>query len=345
MNEKHDLEGLMPEDVELRIIVNKPQVCPIPTGSTSSEEHESFYTELSEHHLHTAETAINLYPNGTGTVMIPVTVTDQNNRPVPGVNVTFHVEAMNPTGTGWRTEDGMVARFGTKSRNKIRQRIQNGRIRLLGTLSRTTAITDSVGSAETLYTVSHIGGNQPQMATEHVITAIGTDSITTTTINIGYDWMAPIPSVENGLRIIGAIGTHVHKDLVPRLQMLGETIARARWTYPVTITAGNLRWGGLYPPHFTHQQGTELDVRPMTTDGKRGTWQQKNYDRPRTQELVDLLTNIGAGKIYFNDPQIIGASRLAGHDNHLHVSFTAPVTNMLQLTDGTKPSPGNLALT
>ena len=124
MNEKHDLEGLMPEDVELRIIVNKPQVCPIPTGSTSSEEHESFYTELSEHHLHTAETAINLYPNGTGTVMIPVTVTDQNNRPVPGVNVTFHVEAMNPTGTGWRTEDGMVARFGTKSSNKILQRIQ-----------------------------------------------------------------------------------------------------------------------------------------------------------------------------------------------------------------------------
>src|SRR5690606_32007139 len=109
---------------------------------------------------------------------------------------------------------------------------------------------------------------------------------------------------------------------------LGNKIKAEEWPQPLTITAGNLRWGGLYPPHFTHRRGASLDLRPMSTDGNP-TWCSTNgecganYDRQQTIRLVKILKAAGAVKIYFNDPETFayGAQPLSGHHNHLHVTW------------------------
>lgn len=340
MDNYEELERLNPDDISLNIISNEPFFYLLPFGHIIPDEVESIYDQSDEPNLNAMAAPARLYPNGGGNVTVSVTVTDQNGNPVPGVNVTFRVEAIRPSGAGWRTEDGVVARYGSASRAKARRRIQNGQIRLIGTLSRNNATTNAQGQAETLYTVSHIGGNQSQIAEEHVTSTIPNGS-STSIIQIGYDWMASIPTVNGGLRIVGATGTHIHRDLVQRLRDLGNAVAQANWPHPVTITAGNLRWGGLYPPHFTHQWGAEVDMRPMTTDGNAGRWQDANYDRPRTQAMVSALAQLGAGTIYFNDPQITGATPLGGHDNHLHASFAANAVEAFALKDYMQSLTGN----
>ena len=96
----------------------------------------------------------------------------------------------------------------------------------------------------------------------------------------------------------------------------------------MTITAGNLRWGGLYPPHFTHRIGNEIDFRPMSFDGKP-TWcnangNYPNYDREKTLALIKIFKDAGADEIYFNDPKSFefGAKPLSGHHNHVHISWS-----------------------
>ena len=116
-------ENLSPEDVQLRIIANEPYVYPFSMGTISTKEYESLYDESFAPNLLSSINSIRLFPNGVGTVTIPVTVADRNSRPVPGVSVAFRVEAVNPSGNGWRTEDGVVARFGSRSRAKARRRI------------------------------------------------------------------------------------------------------------------------------------------------------------------------------------------------------------------------------
>ena len=316
--EIHHLETLDPAAIALSLVGNQPHVYPFGGGAIGLEEYEALYDSSGDLKAFAGPTR--LFPNGSGWVILPVTVTDQNGNPVQGVQVSFRVEAVRPSGTGWRSENGVVARYGSASRPKARARIKNGQIRLIGTLSRSTATTDKNGRAEVKYTASHIGGNQSQVGEERVIASIDGSNVTFT-IHLGYDWLEPIKTVSGGLRVQNATGKHAHKEIVRRLKQLGDAVAAAKWPQPVTVTAGTLRWGGLYPPHFTHQWGAEIDVRPMTKDGNPGKWTDPHYDRDRTQLLVNALKSLGASTIYFNDPKISGAKPLSGHDDHLHVSF------------------------
>jgi len=71
-----------------------------------------------------------------------------------------------------------------------------------------------------------------------------------------------------------------------------------------------------------HSKGTGIDIRPIRHDGKQTgvTLNDPAYDRAATQKLVDQLRATGGvDRIFFNDPQITGASYDKGHDNHLHV--------------------------
>ena len=326
--EASDYEALeaMPEaNAELSIEPLRPSVS---SGGDQDPvlpaEHARFHDPAAGARLDGIAGNPRLYPNGAGTVTWPVRVTDQRGRPVPGVLVEFAVAALQPTGSAWRSESGVVARYGSKSQAKVRQQIRNGQIRLLGTMRQARVTTNNQGVAEGVYQVSHVAGNAPSIGQERITASIN-GSNAAVTVDIGYDWLAPIPTVSKGLRIVGATGTHVHRDLAPRLRRLGEAVQSAGWPQPVTITAGNLRWGGLYPPHLTHRWGAELDLRPMTTNGAPGRWDGANYDRERTQILVDALRQLGASTIYFNDPKLQNVAPLAGHDDHLHASFAAAV--------------------
>ncbi len=267
-----------------------------------------------------------LYPDGNNWAEVSAVV-KRGEHPVPGISVDFSVSAIRPT-NGWRDVNEVAKRMRGNAK-KFRNRVSTGRIKLLGIMSPTTAITDENGVVTSKYVVSNVGGNGNTMALER-ITLSSQAGVSRHDILIGYD-LVDVPTVNGGLRIVGATGRHCQRSLSEFLDKLGQAVANAKWPQPVTVTAASLRWGGLYPPHLSHQHGGTLDLRPMSIDGKP-TWcktsgkHKSNYDRKRTKILIQALIKGGATRLYFNDPQMArhGASSLQGHDHHIHVSWIPP---------------------
>lgn len=86
--------------------------------------------------------------------------------------------------------------------------------------------------------------------------------------------------------------------------------------------------GGTMPPHKSHQKGVDVDIRPVRNDGKEGStnYQFYNYSRTLTQNLVDFIRDNGilpVRYVFFNDPSVSGVTKELGHDNHLHIRFSA----------------------
>lgn len=82
--------------------------------------------------------------------------------------------------------------------------------------------------------------------------------------------------------------------------------------------------GGYFPPHSSHRNGGDVDIRPVRHDGAEAPvgWWDDAYSRSMTQALVDLLWATGDVElILFNDPHIRGVKPWSGHDHHLHVRF------------------------
>jgi hypothetical protein len=134
-----------------------------------------------------------------------------------------------------------------------------------------------------------------------------------------------------------------------------ETIARAwQQRHPegprIAIGDISLASGGNFPPHASHRNGVDVDIRPMRNDGRElpVRWYREGcdsshcapeaidasclvpeYSRELTQELVDLIHANGVLRVqyvFFNDCRVRGVRHWPGHDNHLHVRFipTAP---------------------
>lgn len=93
--------------------------------------------------------------------------------------------------------------------------------------------------------------------------------------------------------------------------------------------------GGDIPGHVTHEQGLDVDVRPMRRDAEqcaRGVDRRSSaYDRGATRALVDAIRATARGHvrlIYFNDPVLVAEGRTTwhiGHDDHLHIRYCEPV--------------------
>ncbi len=90
------------------------------------------------------------------------------------------------------------------------------------------------------------------------------------------------------------------------------------------------RGGGSFdPPHKAHQRGLEVDIRPITNNGREEptSIHVMNYSHELTRELAQLIKEkFPAATIFFNDERLIGlnlTSPLSGHDNHLHLRFPA----------------------
>lgn len=76
--------------------------------------------------------------------------------------------------------------------------------------------------------------------------------------------------------------------------------------------------------HASHQDGKDVDIRPMRNDGVAGptNYQSSNYSRQLTQQLVNIiLQDPNVELIWFNDPNITGVTAQPGHDHHLHVKY------------------------
>lgn len=274
--------------------------------------------------------ATGLPPHESATAAFSATVVDQAGNPVQGSIVSFAVSFVRPGGN-WRSAGGMRALYG-RSGAKAERLVNQGVIRVLGTVSSLTASTDSNGVATVTYRSSHIGSDLSQrvQAQEKITATLSSGAKKESLINVGWTGLKQIAVTRGGLRVQGATGRHVIPDLNTFLKNLGKSVKDAGWPHPVTVTAAALKWGGQYPPHFTHKHGATLDLRPMSTDGnptwaKRDGTSKANYDFVRTKALITVLKDTG-GKVKFNGKNT-GGTYLAGHDNHIHVSWlTSAVT-------------------
>jgi Putative peptidoglycan binding domain/Penicillin-insensitive murein endopeptidase len=91
----------------------------------------------------------------------------------------------------------------------------------------------------------------------------------------------------------------------------------------------SLRGGGPISGHASHQKGVDIDIIPVRNDGREDgvTWQDSNYSRKLTQELIDLFyanSTVAVELIFFNDGATEGTSPWPNHDNHLHVRLFVP---------------------
>ena len=274
-----------------------------------------------------------LQPDGQSKFEYKIKLVDENGKPLVNTIVNFSVEAINPL-SGWRDIEEIAKKYGS-SADKVKQRIRNGNIKLIGIVQPKSVKTDNQGYAQTIYTVSDIGSNENEKAREKIIAKYN-NKFSENILEIGYNDLIPLPVIDGALRIGDVTGKYIQKDVGQLLLNMGNKIKNEKWSQPLTITAGTLKWGGLYPPHFEHRRGGSIDFRPMSTDGNPtycntdGSF-AANYDREKTMQLLKIFNESGAKEIFFNDPEAkkYGAKALAGHHNHLHVSWLSGETKIL----------------
>lgn len=99
--------------------------------------------------------------------------------------------------------------------------------------------------------------------------------------------------------------------------------------------------GSQMPPHSSHREGKDIDLRPMRTDGAEVPTQvaDSKYSREGTAALIERAHSVFDLRIiFFNDPKLYGSGDAScaapdvdgkrvsyvkcwsGHHNHLHVS-------------------------
>lgn len=270
---------------------------------------------------------IGLAPDGVAHAVWRFLIVDGSDQRLPGKTVTLQVRAMRPLAP-WREKDDLVAKFtefgGASAGAKAKAKIEGGTLRQLSTCP-ASVVSGPDGVVEVPITASHIGSDfaQQRKGAEQVVATCESATLTQD-LAIGYTNLGRINAVQGLAVASSATGRYTNPQLVRLLEDLASRVVAAEWPYPVTISAASLRFGGLYPPHFTHVEADTLDMRPMSTDGKP-TWAKQdgthagNYDLERTKILIAALTSTGA-TVRFNGKGA-GGQPLAGHDNHLHASW------------------------
>jgi hypothetical protein len=93
--------------------------------------------------------------------------------------------------------------------------------------------------------------------------------------------------------------------------------------------------GGPISLHSTHEDGLDIDIALIRTDGRQCSrpgisYRNSKYDRGDTRQLLRAIRDVFGGHlklIYFNDPVLIreGLSRrYRNHDDHIHVRLCEP---------------------
>jgi len=116
---------------------------------------------------------------------------------------------------------------------------------------------------------------------------------------------------------------------VPDTIGLIQEVANGWRGTPFGVGNISLADGGRFDPHRSHRTGTDVDVRPLRSDGANtgADWRKAGYDRAATQRLVDAFLASGRVRnIWFNDPAIKGVSPYKGHNDHFHVNVRSACT-------------------
>jgi peptidoglycan hydrolase-like protein with peptidoglycan-binding domain len=110
------------------------------------------------------------------------------------------------------------------------------------------------------------------------------------------------------------------------IQTIGAAWAD-RHGFPVFVGDISRRGGGSFPPHASHKDGRDVDVRPFRYGGQPGATNisDPSYDHALTRELVVLVREkFPQVTILFNDPLLVAdglTKKFPQHDNHLHLRF------------------------
>lgn len=199
-------------------------------------------------------------------------------------------------------------RVGTQTRSAVRRFQQDRGLPVNGRMG-----------PETARALIAAGADRPQITREM---PAGTDASVNT----------PLPASGPGFRSYGAPNRQIGRpETIRAIQAIGTAWHMAHPNGPrMSIGDISFKGGGKMPPHVSHREGIDVDIRLMRNDGKEGpvTFTDPAYSRALTQELVNWIVSNGVLRvqyIFFNDPAVSGVSTWPGHHNHLHVRFCPPV--------------------
>jgi hypothetical protein len=117
-------------------------------------------------------------------------------------------------------------------------------------------------------------------------------------------------------------------EVIDALVKIGAVWASGS-SVPISIGQISRKLGGKFPPHNTHKEGDDVDVRPMRKDGQNAkvTWRDSAYSRDLTRAMITTIrANAPIRSILFNDPELIKENLCQAypdHSNHLHLNFGA----------------------
>lgn len=121
-------------------------------------------------------------------------------------------------------------------------------------------------------------------------------------------------------------GQYGHKPIIAKIEKIANAFAGQN---PMSIYVGDIskKGGGHFPPHSTHRNGDQVDIRPVHNLGVNEpvSWNGPNYNQIATMMLIhEIKRQHPNATILFNDPKFVemGLTKpYRGHDNHLHVNF------------------------
>lgn len=105
---------------------------------------------------------------------------------------------------------------------------------------------------------------------------------------------------------------------------VGSTFQLNHPSLPIGVGDISFEDGSAMPPHGSHTDGKDVDIRPLRKDSEMRpvNISDSAYSRERTKILVEsLLAHKNVQSILFNDDQIPGPTSYDGHDDHLHVNM------------------------
>ena len=122
-------------------------------------------------------------------------------------------------------------------------------------------------------------------------------------------------------------------ETIRAIQAIGAAWQRRYPQGPrIGVTHISLKGGGDTPYHVGHENGLEVDVRPVRNDGREDGVKITDpaYSRALTQVLVNTIranSVLKVDRILFADRGITPVSYASDHDDHLHIYFLPPVVS------------------
>lgn len=104
-------------------------------------------------------------------------------------------------------------------------------------------------------------------------------------------------------------GQFIDPEAVESLLEIGESLAESCTPVPMTLDISREQ-GGLYPPHLSHQQGRDVDIR------------MSDLTESCRRSLQTALTSKG-WRVWYDGPDALAPTAGGRHISHLHARFGA----------------------